>query len=229
MISKSIAILIAILPGIAICWYIYTLDKYEKESRLQLAITFALGMLLTVPVMKIESWAHQMGWDDTSNLWVTLLSSFIVVALTEELFKYLCLIAYPYLRPFFNEPMDGIVYAVMISMGFATLENILYATQYGIGTTLLRAFTAVPAHAAFAIMMGYYVGLSKFTFKRSTKITYLALGLAVPFGVHGLYDFFILQEALEELMALALVVLGVSIYFSKRLIDEQQENSPFKD
>jgi RsiW-degrading membrane proteinase PrsW (M82 family) len=229
MISKSIAMLIAILPGIAICWYIYTRDKYEKESRLQLAITFSMGLLITMPVMKIESWAHHMGWDDTSNLLATLVSSFIIVSLTEELIKYLCLMAYPYQRPFFNEPMDGIVYAVMISMGFATLENILYATQYGIGTTLLRAFTAVPAHAAFAIIMGYYVGLSKFTFKRSTKMTYLALGLAIPIGIHGLYDFFILQEAIEELMALALVVLGLSIYFSKRLIDEQQENSPFKD
>jgi len=229
MILDTIAMIAAIVPGIAICWYIYNMDKYEKESRLQLIITFALGMLLTVPVMYIESSASDMGWAGNSNFVAVFISSFIVVALTEELIKYLLLLAYPYPRSFFNEPMDGIVYAVMIGMGFATMENLLYAAQYNLGTVLLRAFTAVPAHAAFAIMMGYFVGLSKFAFLFKHKLRLLAFGILVPWLVHGLYDFFILQEAYEELMALALLVLGLSIYLARRLLLEQQENSPFKD
>ena len=228
MLEDALIFSLAIIPGLLICWYIYRMDKYEKESRLQLAVTFALGMAVTYPVLKIETWASYSGWGETDSLGATLFSSFIVVALTEELVKYLALMAYPYSRPFFNEPMDGIVYAVMIAMGFATLENVLYAGQFGFQTTLLRAFTAVPAHACFAIIMGYFIGSSKFSFSLASKRQLIGLGLAVPVAVHGVYDFFILQEYYEELIILALLLLGASIYISTRLIREQQENSPFK-
>ncbi|MCB0568681.1 MAG: PrsW family intramembrane metalloprotease [Phaeodactylibacter sp.] len=229
MIRDILLMLLALFPGLVICWYIYHLDKYEKESRLHLALTFLAGLLATIPVMRIELWAANAGWDDPRHLGITLFSSFIVVALTEELAKYLLLMAYPYPRAFFNEPMDGIVYAVMISMGFATLENILYAGKFGLGTTILRAFTAVPAHASFAIIMGYFVGQSKFAATALQSRRLLALGLIVPVGIHGVYDFFILQEAYEELMILALVVLGASIYLARQLILDQQERSPFRD
>lgn len=228
MLKDTLLFVLAIVPGLLICWYIYRTDKYEKESRLQLAITFALGMAITYPVLKIEAWATYSGWGGTHNLGAVFFSSFVVVALTEELAKYLALLSYPYSRPFFNEPMDGIVYAVMISMGFATLENILYAGKFGFQTTLLRAFTAVPAHASFAIIMGYFVGRSKYSFSVASKRQLIGLGLLVPVTVHGVYDLFILQEYYEELMILALLLLGASIYIAAKLIREHQENSPFK-
>jgi RsiW-degrading membrane proteinase PrsW (M82 family) len=68
----------------------------------------------------------------------------------------------------FNEPFDGIVYAVIVSMGFATIENIIYVFQYGFATGILRLFTAVPAHAAFGILMGYFLGKAKFTHGKSS-------------------------------------------------------------
>ncbi|MCO6493123.1 MAG: PrsW family intramembrane metalloprotease [Phaeodactylibacter sp.] len=228
MVKDTLLFVLAIVPGLLICWYIYRMDKYEKESRLQLAITFALGMAITYPVLKIEAWATYSGWGGTQNLGAVFFSSFVVVALTEELAKYLALLSYPYSRPFFNEPMDGIVYAVMISMGFATLENILYAGKFGFQTTLLRAFTAVPAHASFAIIMGYFIGRSKYSFSVASKRQLIGLGLLVPLTVHGVYDLFILQEFYEELMILALLLLGSSIYIATKLIREHQENSPFK-
>lgn len=228
MVQSSFIYALAIIPGLLICWYIYRMDKYEKESRLHLAVTFALGMAITYPVLKAEAWATYAGWGDTQTLATTIISSFIVVALTEEFAKYLALLIYPYSRPFFNEPMDGIVYAVMISMGFATLENILYAGKFGFQTTILRAFTAVPAHACFAIIMGYFMGRSRFALSTKAKRQLMALALVVPVAVHGTYDFFILQEYYEELMILALALLGASIYIATKLIREHQENSPFK-
>ena len=53
---------------------------------------------------------------------------------------------------------SGIVYAVMVSMGFATLENILYVYSYGYETGVLELLLAVPAHATFAVLMGYFMG-----------------------------------------------------------------------
>ncbi|MGB0984452.1 MAG: PrsW family intramembrane metalloprotease, partial [Saprospiraceae bacterium] len=116
---------------------------------------------------------------------------------------------------------------VMIGMGFATLENILYAINFNMDTILVRMFTAVPAHAAFAIIMGYYVGLAKHskTGKEKKLLTYGFLG---AFLLHGIYDFFLFQQAFEALAILAFISLGVGIYYSKLMIDYHQEHSPHK-
>jgi RsiW-degrading membrane proteinase PrsW (M82 family) len=114
----------------------------------------------------------------------------------------------------------------MISMGFATLENIYYALEFGMPTTALRALTAVPAHAVFAAMMGYYVG--KATFQTQKKRPLLLKGWAVAITVHGIYDFFIIQEIYDALALLAIVTLTISLFFAFRLIREGQEASPFK-
>ena len=150
-----------------------------------------------------------------------------IVALSEEIVKFLVLILYPYGQKFFNEPMDGIIYAVMISMGFATVENLLYADRFGLETTITRAFTAVPAHAVFAIISGYFVGLSKFN--PAQKIKYLLLAFSLPILIHGIYNFFILQNLYEWMMGLAIFVLGVSAFFAWQFIKKHQDDSPFKN
>lgn len=219
----------AIAPGLLICWYIYRMDKYEREQPFPLFASFWLGALATLGVIKLETWATYTSWLQGEGILFTLFSSFIVVALTEELVKYLCLYIYPYRSRFFNEPMDGIVYAVMIGMGFATLENLMYALQYGLETIILRAFTAVPAHAAFAVIMGYYFGKAKFEENLKVRRKRLLFALLAPLLIHGVYDFLILQEIYEGLIALALVVLIASIVFARQLVLEQRENSPFKE
>lgn len=223
---KILLILLALLPGLAICYYIYQADKYEKEDRLPLLLTFLLGVLITWPAVKLEEWVSHWGLDNTANLGIAFIASFLGVALIEESLKFLCLYCFPFQKSFFNEPFDGIVYAVMIGMGFASLENVLYALRYGFETTLLRIFTAVPAHAVFAILLGYYVGRAKFDIKNKWRFLLTGLGLAI--GVHGIYDFFIIQEAVEWLIIFAIVVLVISIYFARKLIRHQQNTSPFK-
>ena len=56
----------------------------------------------------------------------------------------------------FDELMDGIVYGAVASLGFATLENIMYCIDGGLSVVAIRALTAVPAHASFGAIMGYY-------------------------------------------------------------------------
>ena len=219
--------ILAILPGLLICLYIYRLDKYERESKVQLIICFLLGMLVTLPIFYLQKWTDNPGVYFSSQIWKLLLSSFIIVGLGEELVKFIALYAYPFQRPFFNEPFDGIIYAVMISMGFATLENVLYANRYGIETTVLRAFTAVPAHAVFGVIVGYFAGLAKFDTARRWSILLKGLGIAAL--IHGLYDFFILQEYLEWLIVLAVIVLWLSLWYASRLIKLHQVNSPFRE
>ncbi len=219
-------VLLAIIPGLIISYYIYHIDKYERESFIPLAISFILGILATFPALWAQEYLDSLGFNEIGSLLQTFVYALVGVALVEELSKYICLLAYPYRRPFFNEPLDGIVYSVMIGMGFATFENILYAQAYGVETILIRAITAVPAHGAFGVIMGYFVGLAKFDTKR--KYWLLFQGLLFAAVLHAVYDFFLLQQIYEGLMGLALLSLLLGIRLSRRLIKLHLEASPFQ-
>ncbi|MEM9824308.1 MAG: PrsW family glutamic-type intramembrane protease, partial [Bacteroidota bacterium] len=220
-------ILMAIAPGLLICYVIYHIDKFDKESHWQLILCFILGMVITFPAMKLEEFGESFGLEESGELGPLILLSYGVVGFSEEFVKFLVLMIYAYTRKEFNEALDGIVYAVMIGMGFATLENIIYANRFGMETTLVRAITAVPAHAVFAVTMGYYVGLAKFDKTRRFRL--IAVGLLLAIFIHGTYDFFILQQYYDWLMVFATLTLCISAYFAIRLIRLHQQNSPFKD
>lgn len=220
-------ILVAIVPGLVISYYIFHIDKYERESFLPLAICFLLGILATFPALWAQEYLDSLGFDEVGSLLRTFVYALVGVALVEEVGKFICLVAYPYHRPFFNEPLDGIVYSVMIGMGFATFENILYAQSFGIETILVRAITAVPAHGAFGVIMGYFVGLAKFDSDR--KYWLLFQGLLFSVTLHAIYDFFLLQQIYEGLMGLALLCLALGISLSRRLIKSHLEISPFQN
>jgi RsiW-degrading membrane proteinase PrsW (M82 family) len=84
--------------------------------------------------------------------------------------------------------MDGIVYAVCVSLGFAGLENILYVAldENWASVAITRAIFAVPGHFCFGVMMGYFYSLAKF--EPQHRIRYSALALIVPIVAHGVYD-----------------------------------------
>lgn len=218
---------LAVVPGLAISYWIYHQDKYEKESYMMLLSCFAWGCFSTIPAILGQLYFKDT--EDVHSLVTTFLFSFFVIALTEELSKFFFLRLYAYPKEAFNEPMDGIVYCMMVGMGFATVENILYtfSEDGGVGTAVGRAFTAIPAHGAFAVMMGAYVGLAKFVPEK--RDAYMLTGVALPVFFHGLYDFFLLQKSYEGLAILSIIALSIAVILSRRLIVFNQDISPFKD
>jgi RsiW-degrading membrane proteinase PrsW (M82 family) len=215
---------LAIAPGIAIALFIYFRDKYEKEPFRLLRGCFLFGMLSIVPAALIELGEGVFGFNEQGNIVMLLAYAFIGVGLVEELSKYFFVQVYAYPKAAFNEPFDGIVYSVMVAMGFATAENILYAIQHGLGTTLVRLFTAVPLHATCGIIMGFYLGLAKF---RPGPFKYILLGLVLATLIHGAYDFFLFQQDYPALMVMAFVSLGAAVAISFIAIRSHQKRSPF--
>lgn len=183
-------IALAIAPGLAICLFIFHRDAYNHEPKLNLFISFILGIAIVFPVYFIERYFNTV--PDRSTLSGTAISAFLVVALTEELGKFAVLRGYAYPRKSFDEPLDGIVYSVMISMGFATIENVAYVyeageTGDGYQVAFLRMFLSVPAHASFAVLMGYYAGKAKFD--NQNRLLLLLTGLFWAVLFHGVFDF----------------------------------------
>lgn len=220
-----IALLLALAPAAAIIHYFYWRDKYEKEPLKLLIYAFLLGIFSIVPAVSGGILGSYFGIEISQNVLITFIHAFIAVALFEELAKYIFLRYFMFKREEFDEPYDGIMYAVMIGMGFAAFENILYVMQGGLSLAIARMFTAVPAHGAFGAVMGYYVGLAKFDTKNRTSL--LLKGLLGAVILHGAYDFFLMQQGSEGLMIMALPILAVSIYYAKKAVNTHQKNSPF--
>jgi RsiW-degrading membrane proteinase PrsW (M82 family) len=186
-------LLIATAPVFIILSYIYYHDKYEREPLSLLFEGLVAGGVIVFPVIYFEHIIQSFG-SGISGMGNAAYTAFMVAALVEEVFKFFALFLLIWKNPNFNEEFDGIVYAVFVSLGFALVENIMYVfnNDQGMHVGLMRAFTAVPAHAMFGIMMGYRLGLARFI--PSKRIQYLSFALLVPIFFHGIYDFILMSQ-----------------------------------
>jgi len=216
-----ILIALSIGPPIALAYYVYNKDIHEKEPIGLVVKSFAFGALSIIPVLIIEV---MVSTRFENNIFLYAL---IGVALVEEGIKFLFLKRFFFSNPEFNEPFDGIVYAVMVSLGFATIENIFYvfgSYEEGVSVGIMRMFTAVPLHAACGVIMGYFVGLAKFKFADQQR-GLLFIGLSLAVIVHGIYDYFIFAE---NFLIFSIITLIIAIVFSNKAIKLHQDNSPFR-
>lgn len=184
-------ILTALLPIAILVYYIYNKDKKFPEPTGQLVKAFLFGVL-SVPLslcMSIPLGLIGMYPAEVTNISGSVSTAFFGAAIPEEIAKFLMLWLLLRKNPYFDEKMDGIVYAVCVSLGFAALENIMYlltnAESY-VSVGIARAIFAIPGHFCFGILMGYYYSLAKFYPKTPKKNKVLIL--VAPIIVHGLYD-----------------------------------------
>jgi RsiW-degrading membrane proteinase PrsW (M82 family) len=218
---------LAIAPSMIIIIYIYVKDKFEREPLLLLLKNFVLGATVSVGITFLAgSYLGNLFSElDPKKVTDMFIKAFVVVALVEECSKYLVVRYVAQRNREFNEPFDGIVYAVMVSMGFATLENLLYVYSYGFEIGIMRAFTAVPAHATFGILMGYYMGKAKFS---KNRIILNLTGLLVATLFHGAYDFFLFIDWVPGMAIGAFASLFFGIVLSRKALKTHQKNSLFK-
>ena len=213
--------ILAVAPPLLIAYYIYQKDKYDKEPKGLIIKSFVFGCLTVIPVLILETIFNE-------NLFSSLFFYMLLgVALIEEGVKFFFLKKYLFDHKEFNEPLDGIVYAVMISLGFATVENLFYVFNYAgdqeTRVAIIRMFSAIPLHAACGVIMGYFVGLAKF---KGESNNYLFKGLLAAVVIHGLYNYFIF---LGDASSLSFVCLFVAILYSRKAIKLHQEDSKIRN
>lgn len=219
--------LLAIAPVFSIILYIYVQDKHEKEPRKLLITSFLLGAIVSVLIVFALYFftGRLIPITDKYSIWQQFIQAFVVVALSEEFSKYIIVKFYAQPKKAFNEPYDGIIYAIMVSMGFACTENLMYVIDGGYQTALVRAFTAVPAHATFGILMGYYMGKAKFS---NNRLVLNLAGLLLATIFHGAYDFFLFINFIPGISTGAFVSLVIGIVLSRKAIKKHQDDSHFK-
>jgi len=198
-------LLVTILPSILIVLFFVKSDRFKEPTK-EIVKVFFLGILITIPAYFLNSYLSQI-WYST-NASEGLISSFLTAAPVEEGLKLSVLYFFVYKMKDFNEPIDGIVYGVTVSLGFATLENIYYVyllADYFETTSMtlaiLRSFSAIPAHAVFGIFMGYF--FMKYSFIKKGDNLFLAF--LVPYILHGCYNLFV---TLNFAFALGLILIS---------------------
>lgn len=224
-------LVVALAPVLFLITYIYLRDKYEPEPLYYLVITFLLGVACAYPAIWLGEFLTDLtgASPERTDLVKLAIYAFVVVAIPEELMKYLVLRLYNYPHKEFDEPYDGIMYGATVALGFAALENILYVfnahNPWDIGLT--RMFTAVPAHATFGVIMGYFVGKAKFLHGEGKPWLIRLWGLLAAVFLHGLYDYFIFMAS-PLFMWFSLLSLLIGLFLARRAMDLHAEESPHR-
>ena len=215
---------IALAPGIFWLWYFNSRDKYEPEPLSLVVRMFLLGIVAAAIAFFIE---NQVAAYLPGLIFVGL-----AVPVIEELLKFSMVGLFMYRNTEFDEPMDGIVYATATALGFATLENIVYVLDIPSISSLfitgtLRAILSVPAHALFAIIWGYALGIAKFMPDTGRKGTVIAGGLLLGITVHCIFNF-LLEQQYAGLAVLLLLALPVVWWFTDKKIQSALIGSEFR-
>jgi RsiW-degrading membrane proteinase PrsW (M82 family) len=196
---------LAVAPGLFWLWYFLKRDRLKPEPASLIRRVFFLGALSGIAAAGLEFAAFStqiVGMEPSGYQEAVVAAS--IVGVIEEAVKFGAVYYGAYRRAEFDEVMDGIVYCVAASMGFATLENLLYVLSGGVGVGVLRAVLSVPGHAFFAALMGYNLGRAKFA--GSAAPAWLITGVMLAAFAHAAFDAVLFTRTWLALMVLPLNV-----------------------
>lgn len=221
----STCLAIAVAPSALILWWIIVHDRADPEPAPLVWGTVGLGALSSVWAVVLETLAGSAGLgtpalEGDRMAAGAVLGAATFVGLAEESGKLLAVLLLPFRRREFNQIFDGVVYCVAASLGFATLENILYVGMSGLAagpfglamTGALRAVTAVPGHAGYGALMGLWVGAAKMVPRKRTR--FLLTGFGVAAAAHALYDAVLFTGTWTGLLVVPILggVVGASLW-----------------
>jgi RsiW-degrading membrane proteinase PrsW (M82 family) len=183
---------LAVLPAVLLVRYFHTRDPHPRGKRFTRAMFYgAIALLVAVGPVFLWSSRRLLDWAVVARLDVppdpaaiALVNSMLLVALPEELLKLLVLLAIAGRRRLFSDPADGLAYGAMVGLGFAVVENVAFVASGGLQIAMMRSITAVPAHAVFGAILGYYVAQAMRRHRRGV----VWLGLAAAVVLHAAYD-----------------------------------------
>ena len=188
-------LMLGFLPAMVLFAFIYFKDRREPEPAGKLLKAFLFGVL-SIPLTLVLCGVIEFIWPNvysSGSLIGTAYDAFATAAIPEEAAKLVMLMLVLRNNKHFNEKLDGIVYAVCVTLGFAAVENVMYLFGDGddvLFLAVLRGLLSVPTHFLCGVLMGYFVSLAKFYPKYRNRNMMLAF--VVPMLAHGIYDWLLM-------------------------------------
>jgi len=200
--SIILAVIFGILPSLIWLTYYLTKDLHPEPKGMILQVFF-WGALITLPVFFVQVGFNSLLEESVTNsLLYNLINCFLIIALSEEIFKYLVVKLKVVNSPHLDEPVDVMIYMVVAALGFAAVENILYlftpmgqmpidqALTRTLVADIIRFIGATFLHTLCSAVIGYSFAISFCQAK--IKHTPIVLGIIFATLLHGLYDFSIM-------------------------------------
>ncbi|MDX1406250.1 MAG: PrsW family intramembrane metalloprotease [Woeseiaceae bacterium] len=204
------------LPVLFWAGYHYHKDRHLPEPVGHLLLAFLLGlgsfylglfMYRALDVVGLRFDAYELAETSKTGLFLYAVS---VIGVIEELAKLVPFLLVVVHFKEFDEPVDGIIYASFIALGFATLENLEYVQFLSGVEAVARGFAGPVVHIVFASIWGYYIGTA-WLCRRALLRTVLG-ALAVTAMLHGVYDFLVIAMPAPVLPVAALLILAIWIW-----------------
>lgn len=199
---------LALVPVLLLLVFISWKDREHPEPVSAMLKGLGFGVLSVFVSLFIT-----MFQEDTPDSFTV---AFVGAAMPEEFAKLLMFWLLVRKNKYFDEPIDSIVYAVYVSLGFAAFENVLYLIDDDDLWTVAvsRGLFSVPGHFCFAVAMGFFFGLAHFGQKR--KWLFYPLAYIFPVLLHGIYDGLLMFNGDETISCVLIVVWFIFCIFMYR-------------
>ena len=189
-----IYVIFGLLPSLAWLFYYLRKDLHPEPKRMIVKI-FLWGAVVTLPVFFIQIGLNKLlELANFGLLAKNIIYWFLIIALSEEFFKYLIIKFKVLNSPDLDEPLDIMLYMVVAALGFAAVENILVLfseSSFFMRIIVFRFLGAVLLHTLSSGTLGYFLALSFFESKKRLKLLVLGFGLAVI--LHGFFNYSIMK------------------------------------
>jgi RsiW-degrading membrane proteinase PrsW (M82 family) len=206
----------AILPVLFWAFYHYYKDQRQPEPVVYLLLAMMLGvgsfylggyLYEALDLVGLRFDAYELAETNLIGLFVF---SVLGIGVIEELAKMIPFLLIVVRLKDFNEPVDGVIYASFIALGFAAMENIQYMHAANYYEAMARGFAGPVVHIVFASIWGYYIGRA-YLCRRSVGPTIFVL-LAITAILHGIYDFIVIAMPATALPVAAILISGIWIW-----------------
>jgi len=201
----------------AMLWlnYFKKIDVFEHERLIDICIAFSIGYLTPSVALWIYALLEALGFNFNGHFTNDLLYAIFGVGVTEEFAKLLgVFVTFKIIRKYINEPIDYLVFAGIVALGFAVRENYIYYNNYGSQVITGRSLISSLTHIINTSICVY--GLYSYSiFKIGNKYGNAILGITAAVFSHGLFDFFLTHEFIgvfTPLLSSIIYLIGINFW-----------------
>lgn len=227
--------LAAILFGTGVWLYILRrYDRIEPEAIRNLIVVAVVGGVASVAVSATlnELISSRMGirgelFETERVVSIGSLALFcLFVGLNEEICKATAAVFTTRRLGDMNEPIDAMIYAMTVGLGFASVENLIYATRFGNEVLLVRFLWPVPAHMAYAAVWGYGLARARFIYPQRSRLRTVTPSVLLAAVFHAGANFLLFLQELVPAV-LSLVAVAALAYVAHVRLNRLVAESPF--
>lgn len=195
--------------------YFRKIDVFEPEKIKHLLFALVIGCGTPFISIGIYRLVDLTGLEMTGDVANDLFYSIIIIGANEELSKIVgVLVAFRLLRHHIKEPIDYLVFAGLVALGFSIVENFKYFNEYGMQIITTRAFYSALVHIINTTIIVYGFYRLKL-FNRGTQLTNTLIAFGVSAASHGLFDFFLMNDFLgpyTQVFSIFVYLIGINFW-----------------